>query len=411
MPATPRAAARPLAAALGLTAALLATTPPADAGLLDEPPKRATFNLNETIAPELPLLRVFRNAAVERPGPLRLYLSSAYGRWRHQPWWQLAWGGARTHADDAPGERGLTAGLRASDFASTRASFSPFAPLSPFALPDSPFAVPDTLHLEPITPAWTWLRQLDPSFTPPMLATTGPSLLSNGFDLIWDPPKEQPLDVRCQRGPVRFARYGGQHDAFELVRCDGSVAPGALDRLSIMARPPEAPDPGKSLPDEPDEGTWQRTHEWVPQIRLVHPRLLWVLQQIADAFPRRVIYIYSGYRPRPPDEDPRARRKRAGGHHSQHAEGRAVDIAVTGVPNAALFRFCRTLNDVACGFYPNSKFVHVDVRRPGTGRLFWIDASGPGEPSRYVDAWPGVVEGGGLSWGVQGAPSDAPSSR
>jgi hypothetical protein len=40
---------------------------------------------------------------------------------------------------------------------------------------------------------------------------------------------------------------------------------------------------------------------------------------------------------------------------------------VQGIPNAALFSFCRTLDDVGCGFYPNSKFVHVDVRKPGTG--------------------------------------------
>ncbi|MGK4002288.1 D-Ala-D-Ala carboxypeptidase family metallohydrolase [Sorangium sp. So ce1036] len=406
MPATSRTAAQPLAALLGLTAALLAAPPPAGASLLDEPPRRATFDLNETVAPELPLLRAFRNAAIERPGPLRLYMSSAYGKWQHQPWWQLAWGGARAHADDADdalGERGLAAAaaLGAPAFASAH------APLSPLALPG-------TLHLDPAAPTWlnpTWLKRLDPGFTPPPLETTGPSLLSNGFDLLWDPPKQQPPSPHCQRGPVQFARYGGEHDAFELVRCDGSVAPGALDRLSILARPPEAPDPGELLPDEPDEGTWQRALEWVPHVRLVHPRLLWALQQIADAFPRRGIYLYSGYRPRPSGDSPRARGKRSGGHHSQHAEGRAVDIAVRGVPNAALFRFCRTLSDVACGFYPNSKFVHVDVRRPGTGRLFWIDASGPGEPSRYVDAWPGVVERGGLSWGAQGSPSGASSSR
>jgi hypothetical protein len=75
-----------------------------------------------------------------------------------------------------------------------------------------------------------------------------------------------------------------------------------------------------------------------------------------------------------------------------------MDISVMGVPNAALFELCRTLDDVGCGFYPNSKFVHLDVRRPGTGHAFWIDASGPGEPSRYVDSWPGVVEGGALVW-------------
>jgi hypothetical protein len=69
-----------------------------------------------------------------------------------------------------------------------------------------------------------------------------------------------------------------------------------------------------------------------------------------------------------------------------------------GVPTAALFQVCQKLADVGCGYYPNNKFVHVDVRRPGSGHPFWIDVSGPGEPSRYVDSWPGVIEGGGLVW-------------
>ncbi|WP_437333425.1 YcbK family protein [Sorangium sp. So ce394] len=397
MPATSRAAAHRLAAAGGLAALLVAAPPDAGASLLDEPPKRATFNLNETAAPELPLLRAFRNAAVERPGPLRLYMSSAYGKWQHQPWWQLAWGGARPDADADLGEHNLTAAAPATPaFASAT---------SPFP---SPLDLPGSLHLDPAAPAW--LRPLDPILGTPLLATTGPSLSSNGFDLLWDPPKKQPPDWRCRRGPVQFTRYGAQHDAFELVRCDGSVAPGALDRLSIMARPPEAPDPGELLPDEPNASTWLQALEWVPQVRLVHPRLLWLLQQIADAFPRRAIHIFSGYRPRPAGEAP-AKGKGSGTHHSQHAEGRAMDILVMGVPNASLFQFCRTLDDVGCGFYPNSKFVHVDVRRPGTGRLFWIDASKPGEPSEYVDSWPGVVESGGLSWGAQDARSAAPAAR
>ena len=68
------------------------------------------------------------------------------------------------------------------------------------------------------------------------------------------------------------------------------------------------------------------------------------------------------------------------------------------VPNEQLFNICRKLDDIGCGFYPNSKFVHIDIRRPGTGHAYWIDISGPGEPSHYVDGWPGVVEGGALSW-------------
>jgi hypothetical protein len=88
-----------------------------------------------------------------------------------------------------------------------------------------------------------------------------------------------------------------------------------------------------------------------------------------------------------------------------HSEARAMDINVMGIPNTALFQLCQKLPDVGCGYYPNNKFVHVDVRRPGSGHPFWIDVSSPGEPSRYVDGWPGVVEAGGLVW-AGGAPSE-----
>ena len=79
-----------------------------------------------------------------------------------------------------------------------------------------------------------------------------------------------------------------------------------------------------------------------------------------------------------------------------------MDINVMGIPNATLFQACRALPDVGCGFYPNSKFVHVDVRLPGSGHPFWIDVSSPGEPSHYVDAWPGVVDRGALVWDPSG---------
>src|SRR5258708_12501834 len=70
---------------------------------------------------------------------------------------------------------------------------------------------------------------------------------------------------------------------------------------------------------------------------------------------------------------------------SLHAQGRAIDIAFYGVDNADLFKACRELKDVGCGYYPHTPFVHVDVRRAGTGQAFWVDASKPGEPAEYVD--------------------------
>ena len=57
--------------------------------------------------------------------------------------------------------------------------------------------------------------------------------------------------------------------------------------------------------------------------------------------------------------------------------GKAVDFRVTGVPNEVVRDFCRTLKNTGCGYYPNSTFVHLDVRESSA---FWIDYSKPGEP-------------------------------
>ncbi|MGH7328661.1 MAG: DUF882 domain-containing protein, partial [Polyangiaceae bacterium] len=66
--------------------------------------------------------------------------------------------------------------------------------------------------------------------------------------------------------------------------------------------------------------------------------------------------------------------------HSNHNLGRAMDFRVEGVPNEALRDYCRTLKNVGVGYYPNSTFVHLDVR---TTPAYWIDFSKPGEPPRY----------------------------
>lgn len=179
--------------------------------------------------------------------------------------------------------------------------------------------------------------------------------------------------------PVTLARYDGREQAtLPLLDCDGGIAPDAIDVVSALARAPGAPRPELPLPFEPaaDAGPG----EWLPDIKLLEPRLLWVMQQIAQAFPRRTLYIMSGYR--------------QGGHSGFHGKGKAIDLFVVGVPNDQVFAVCRSLRDVGCGYYPNSRFVHIDVRPYGTRRVLWIDDSGPGEPSHYIDGYPGVLEPG-----------------
>jgi hypothetical protein len=195
-------------------------------------------------------------------------------------------------------------------------------------------------------------------------------------------------EARCQPWQraytVTLARYGDEHDTIRLLECDGSVALDAVDRLSVLARPTGTARPELPLPLEPLAES-EALGEWVPNVRLLDPRLIWVLARLSEAFPGRAIYLISGYR--------------RDGHESFHRKGRALDLFVMGVKNEAVMRVCRKLRDVGCGFYPHNKFLHVDVRPPGTGHAVWVDVSEPGRPSRFVDSWPGVVESGALNWG------------
>lgn len=369
---------------LCLAIPIAALLPAAEASLaqastpLDHPPIRYSYRLDDEAGQELSLLRSYLDAGVERPGPYNRYVGGIYGRWAKQPWFPLVWdnGDRAESGDGSESERG---------------GEPPAPALS---------AQPTTSDLS------EQIRQLLVASDRPFFWSPGTSPLSNGFQALWTPREKPVIDWRCRRRPVLFIRHSGQNDRFSLVRCNGAVEPGAVDRLSIIARPPEVPDPGE-LPDEPDPDAWENGGEWLPRVKLVNPRLVWLAQKIADAFPFRAFYIYSGYRPH--------RDKASQGHHSLHGDGRALDIQVHGITNEALFKFCRTLDDVGCGYYPNSKFVHVDVRKPGTGHAFWVDISGPGEPSRYVDSWPGVVERGGLGWMVlpeaKGSPPQGPRPR
>jgi len=379
--AAPRTRQRASLSALAAFAIVGAQTigPVEAAGVLAEPPRALTFRLDDPSTSSLPWLVGFQGAEGERPGVAPRYLVGPWSRWRARPWRSLPWLGEAELDADAP--LGLAAVSRDGGFAPEELALR--------APPPSPFV-----------PSSAWFTRRGDAALP--FASTGPSLSSNGFDSLWSPPAPPVPRWKCRRRPVTFVRLGAERDSFALVRCEGTVAPEALDRLSIIARAMNAPRPEGLLPDEPDPSLLAEG-EWIPGVRIVHPRLLWAMQRLADEFPWRTIYIYSGYRP--------GAEVKATSHASRHASGRALDMSVLGVPNEEVFKACRKLHDVGCGFYPNSKFIHVDVRGPGTGHPFWIDASKPGEPPDYVDAWPGVVEGGGLVWDARPTTPtrDAPS--
>src|SRR6185436_1881970 len=121
----------------------------------------------------------------------------------------------------------------------------------------------------------------------------------------------------------------------------------------------------------------------------VDPRLVTLLGMLSDHFGGRDIMVVSGFRPFT---------TRQFTPHSNHNIGRAIDFAVRGVPNETVRDFCRQFRNVGVGYYPNSSFVHLDVRATNA---FWIDYAGPGQASRYhraeskeeADEGAGEVEG------------------
>jgi len=119
------------------------------------------------------------------------------------------------------------------------------------------------------------------------------------------------------------------------------------------------------------------------------PRLVTLLGMVSDHFGGRDIVVVSGFRPYSP---------RQFTPHSNHNLGRAIDFVVRGVPNEVVRDFCRTFRNVGVGYYPNSSFVHLDVRETSA---FWIDYAGSGQKPRYqhpesgdeADEGAGEVEG------------------
>lgn len=108
--------------------------------------------------------------------------------------------------------------------------------------------------------------------------------------------------------------------------------------------------------------------------RDIHPRLLTLVYRAARRFQAPYVHVISGFR------DTRST--------SRHAQGRAIDFVLPGVPDRKLAAYLRTQGFVGVGIYPNSGFVHLDVR---SRSYFWVDRSGPGEPSKVRTILPKLV--------------------
>jgi len=128
----------------------------------------------------------------------------------------------------------------------------------------------------------------------------------------------------------------------------------------------------------------------------IDPRLVALVGMVSNHFGGRKLEIISGYRPFSPTQTNK---------HSNHNLGKALDFRVQGVPNEVLRDFCKGLRNVGVGYYPNSYFVHLDVRE---APAFWIDYSKAGEAPKYDK--PGVNADEGTSDVPEEPKAPAPAS-
>lgn len=151
-------------------------------------------------------------------------------------------------------------------------------------------------------------------------------------------------------GRAKLIRFGtAESQEIQLVSKKGKLVPGVLPRVARMMRF------GKLNIEHP-----------------IEPKLVQLVAQVSDHFGGRPIEIISGFRPKTPTQYT---------PHSNHNVGKAIDMRIPGVPNEVLRDHCRTYKNVGVGYYPNSLFVHFDVRAKNT---FWVDLSKPGEAPKYV---------------------------
>lgn len=128
--------------------------------------------------------------------------------------------------------------------------------------------------------------------------------------------------------------------------------------------------------------TLMRCHH-TKRVHAMNPRLVRMLYQVGKHYPGRRIEVVSGYRHPSVAKNPR----------SPHMQGLACDFRVVGVKNTELRDYLRGgFQKVGVGYYPNSAFVHLDVRKDRSA--FWIDYSGPGERAIYSENAAGDLKSG-----------------
>ena len=169
---------------------------------------------------------------------------------------------------------------------------------------------------------------------------------SNSYVHAWHQPTPghtAPLDAGGKKKLALVALNTQERVELQAEKDSGGFAARELDRAAHLLREPSS---GNEHP--------------------VEPRVLDALYRIQVHFDAQEIRIISGYRT-------------PHGGASNHGKGRAIDVVIPGASDDDVARFAREMGFMGVGIYPQSGFVHVDVRERS---YFWVDASGPGKKNR-----------------------------
>jgi LysM repeat protein/uncharacterized protein YcbK (DUF882 family) len=168
------------------------------------------------------------------------------------------------------------------------------------------------------------------------------SLPDGGLSKVDDRPGDRAASTKnVKKGYVELATYTTRYRGVVFDK-KGKVAPGAIESISKLFG-----------------ATGSRPR--------VHPRLIALLADVSEHFGGRPLRVVSGWRDHSYFED------------SRHKHSQAVDFSIPGVENTVLRDYVRRFRNCGVGFYPNSSFVHLDVRESAA---YWVDYAGPGEAPR-----------------------------
>jgi uncharacterized protein YcbK (DUF882 family) len=170
-----------------------------------------------------------------------------------------------------------------------------------------------------------------------MLPGYKPSKAESAAQKRWGAPK--------QRGLVTLYRiWSKETERVRLADSRGRVKPAAMRAMRELLRPRES-----------------------RKRKTPNTRLLTLLAQVSDHYGGRAVHVVSGFRlPGGLTRD-----------SSRHVAGEAIDFRIPGVPLTELRDYCQHFEHVGVGYYPTTKFVHMDVRRESARWTDWSDAGQP----------------------------------